>query len=830
MPSLWQEAFGLVAVEAQLRGIPVVSTDACGLSEANFLPELRVAGVEIVFDSRTREVLRGVTLQEAERSLDPRRAGPAAVGAPGAEEAERVRRTHTCIATEAEAAGFEARVRRLMLDEPAARRRLGAAARRQAAAHVEGRRGGLRRTLAELAAAAAPAAAARTAARRRALESVDAGFSAAKAELQMKEVELREVAAALELTVGDSVTADLVRALLPALCALVRGETPDWLAVLRRNVALHAEAPAVASIASAGPAALRKAQKGPRLGHGRGRRCAPQPGARTPLRSTAQPFCPAAVADPVGLPLGALGVQDEEPVEEVGNGTESIAEVHFVTIEGQCEGAETVPHTPLAGGMAGPEPLDVKDKVAALEGLLLGATERLNTVALAIVTAQYDGTEVDQATHDGLAAAADHLVLLEGQLAAATEEAKAGFEGGDHCFGQVPMAEYDPGVEHDIVGELFLEEGSEVDEEAEHGIADGDGGGVVGCAGAADRRPPGPWADRFVFGPEGLMAAAATRCAADGFGGELDDADGGSGGPQYDGPQAAEAARARDCARLFAPLAAEIDPAFGLEANAWGAGGSASSARRGAGGRLSAPSWLSCLCAAEPARADNQGRGTAAPQSLGEALRARLRRCLPWASSEGPAAADPLVRPVQRRWYRLHPLAADITFFVRPDAGLRGRQPGFTASLQRALAVSHYAMAASEAGIFQKKLERKGDVRTLESRWKGGLGGRKKLQLSWSVPNFVERRWMLDGSSWLPVRRVQKCMICYEQPAELILLPCRHGGLCEDPPECLRLTFLSRPKHRGGHNCPFCRRRSTEVLQICAGIHTAPRSTRSQSR
>ncbi|CAK0832676.1 unnamed protein product [Prorocentrum cordatum] len=104
--------------------------------------------------------------------------------------------------------------------------------------------------------------------------------------------------------------------------------------------------------------------------------------------------------------------------------------------------------------MAGPEPLDVKDKVAALEGLLLGATERLNTVAVAIVTAQYDGTEVDQAMHDGLADAADHLVLLEGQLAAATEEAKAGFEGGDHCIGQVPMAEYDPGVEHDIVGEL----------------------------------------------------------------------------------------------------------------------------------------------------------------------------------------------------------------------------------------------------------------------------------------------------------------------------------------------------------------------------------------
>lgn len=34
VPSLWQEAWGLIATEAQLRGIPVISSDAGGLPEA----------------------------------------------------------------------------------------------------------------------------------------------------------------------------------------------------------------------------------------------------------------------------------------------------------------------------------------------------------------------------------------------------------------------------------------------------------------------------------------------------------------------------------------------------------------------------------------------------------------------------------------------------------------------------------------------------------------------------------------------------------------------------------------------------------------------------
>lgn len=147
MPSLWQESFGLVAVEAQLRGIPVVSTDAYGLSEANFTPELRIANVKLVHDSRTREMLRNTTLAEAERALPPLR--------PGHDSTEenvhgaRVKMAHTIVATEEEAAGF-VEVLMSLMSEPSRRRSLGSFARERAIAHVEGRRGEFGRLLRQL--------------------------------------------------------------------------------------------------------------------------------------------------------------------------------------------------------------------------------------------------------------------------------------------------------------------------------------------------------------------------------------------------------------------------------------------------------------------------------------------------------------------------------------------------------------------------------------------------------------------------------------------------------------------------------------------------------
>ena len=98
---------------------------------------------------------------------------------------------------------------------------------------------------------------------------------------------------AVTLLFDDVAVAGRVRALLPALRALCRGEAPDWLMTLRRNVALHAEADGVPDIASAGAATLRGAQKGPRLGpkcaRQRAAAGAPAPGG---LRRDAAPFWP----------------------------------------------------------------------------------------------------------------------------------------------------------------------------------------------------------------------------------------------------------------------------------------------------------------------------------------------------------------------------------------------------------------------------------------------------------------------------------------------------------------------------------------------------------
>lgn len=75
VPSLFQEAFGLLVMEAQLRGIPVVSTDVCGLEEANRVPPTIVRDMPLVLDQRTHELVVGMTMNEAENSLAPDRPG-----------------------------------------------------------------------------------------------------------------------------------------------------------------------------------------------------------------------------------------------------------------------------------------------------------------------------------------------------------------------------------------------------------------------------------------------------------------------------------------------------------------------------------------------------------------------------------------------------------------------------------------------------------------------------------------------------------------------------------------------------------------------------------
>ncbi|CAK0912177.1 unnamed protein product [Prorocentrum cordatum] len=106
----------------------------------------------------------------------------------------------------------------------------------------------------------------RTAARRRALGAADNGLAAARAERDAAQSELCTVRKCFEAVVGDSELADRIATLAPALSALLRGGgAPSAEEVLRRSVALHADAPEGVSIATAPCEDLRRLQESDRL-------------------------------------------------------------------------------------------------------------------------------------------------------------------------------------------------------------------------------------------------------------------------------------------------------------------------------------------------------------------------------------------------------------------------------------------------------------------------------------------------------------------------------------------------------------------------------------
>ncbi|CAK0806937.1 unnamed protein product [Prorocentrum cordatum] len=76
--------------------------------------------------------------------------------------------------------------------------------------------------------------------------------------------ELDAVVETLDGLLGSAEEAGRVRAILPALTALLEGRSAGWPARLRRNAALHPVAPGV-TIDMADASTLRKAQHGPRL-------------------------------------------------------------------------------------------------------------------------------------------------------------------------------------------------------------------------------------------------------------------------------------------------------------------------------------------------------------------------------------------------------------------------------------------------------------------------------------------------------------------------------------------------------------------------------------
>mmetsp|Transcript_58178 Transcript_58178/g.101881 ORF Transcript_58178/g.101881 Transcript_58178/m.101881 type:complete len:400 (-) Transcript_58178:77-1276(-) len=137
------------------------------------------------------------------------------------------------------------------------------------------------------------------------------------------------------------------------------------------------------------------------------------------------------------------------------------------------------------------------------------------------------------------------------------------------------------------------------------------------------------------------------------------------------------------------------------------------------------------------------------------------------------------------RWYKIYPIS-EYQWLLRPELGPIDRIP-------RALQIPGIAQVSD---------------RMLNSESTMNSGVRRR----WSVPDFVERKIDLEDPPGFECDAFRNCCrICYEQVADVLAFPCGHGGLCED---CLRYTIMSRPAHRGGRACPFCRRKIEQVARL----------------
>jgi len=172
--------------------------------------------------------------------------------------------------------------------------------------------------------------------------------------------------------------------------------------------------------------------------------------------------------------------------------------------------------------------------------------------------------------------------------------------------------------------------------------------------------------------------------------------------------------------------------------------------------------------------------------------------CSRWHPAE-PKTSAPTVGMVARlpprRWYRVLPIS-ELQYFVRPDDGLRGRIPGLGA---RPAEEDYDDWTADEA------------IEDSSTQWM--MSKRKSfLRSQRSVPDFMERQWSLPDPSGFECDAFRNCCrICYDRPSDIVVLPCRHGAMCE---HCVKRTLFSRPTHRGGRMCPFCRKEIIELLRI----------------
>lgn len=168
---------------------------------------------------------------------------------------------------------------------------------------------------------------------------------------------------------------------------------------------------------------------------------------------------------------------------------------------------------------------------------------------------------------------------------------------------------------------------------------------------------------------------------------------------------------------------------------------------------------------------------------LGRFASAVCAPCLHLFPGLGKAKNEP-PKHKPHRWYRIHPLG-DGRYFVRPDAGWRGRMPGLRRQAKQ---------NPDEDDTEQIKSHHRVDtIRRMKSSPCMARFGMKE------EPGFPQDTFR------------DMCCVCYEEQVQVITLPCRHGCLCAD---CCRRTLFSRPAHRGGRACPVCRRTITEVVWI----------------
>jgi len=72
-------------------------------------------------------------------------------------------------------------------------------------------------------------------------------------------------------------------------------------------------------------------------------------------------------------------------------------------------------------------------------------------------------------------------------------------------------------------------------------------------------------------------------------------------------------------------------------------------------------------------------------------------------------------------------------------------------------------------------------------------------------PSVCSRKSKMSGDGSLPT-----CVVCLEDPGNMVLLPCAHGGVCDG---CI--TRIAQNRASGGAHCPHCR----SVIETLVRIH-----------